>query len=63
MKVDAFDVPVIRHAPVNPFVNVSVLGFGTAPQSTVIAGGAVIVGSAAGLTVIILDTDASGLLH
>jgi len=63
VKVDAFDVPVIKHPPDNPFVNVIVLGPGTAPQSTVIAGGAVIVGSAAGLTVIILDTDAGALPH
>jgi len=63
VKIDAFDVPVIKHPPDNPFVNVIVLGPGIAPQSTVIAGGAVIVGSAAGLTVIILDTDASGLSH
>ena len=34
---------------------------GTAPHATVIAAGAVIVGSAAGATVIILDTAASGL--
>ena len=55
MKVDAFDVPVIKHPPVSPFVNDIVVDAGTAPQSTVIAGGAVIVGSAAGLTVIVLD--------
>ena len=63
MNVDAFDVPVIKHPPVSPFVNDIVLGKGTPPQSTVIAGGAIIVGSAAGLTVIILDTDASALPH
>ena len=63
MNVDGFEVPVIRHPPVNPFVNVIVLGFGIAPQSTVIAGGAIIVGSAAGDTVIVLDTDASVLSH
>ena len=38
-------------------------GVGTPPQATVIAGNAVIVGSVAGLTVIILETDASGLPH
>jgi len=38
-----------------------VLGAGNAPQATVIAPGAVIVGKAAGLTVITRDTDARGL--
>jgi hypothetical protein len=38
-----------------------VLGAGIAPHATVIAPGAVIVGNAAGLTVITLDTDARGL--
>src|SRR6185369_10462558 len=63
VKVDGFDVPVIKHPPVNPFVNDIVVDAGTPPQSTVIAGGAVIVGSAAGLTVIILDTGANALPH
>ena len=63
MNVDAFDVPVIKQSPVNPLLNVIVLDAGTPPQSTVIAGGAVIVGNAAGLTVMILDTDASSLPH
>jgi len=63
VNVDGFDIPLISHQPVSPFVYDIVLGKGTPPQSTVIAGGAVIVGSAAGFTVIILDTDASGLLH
>ena len=63
VKVDGFDVPVIKHPPASPLLKLMVLGPGIAPQSTVIAGGAVIVGSAAGLTVIILDTDASALPH
>ena len=63
MKVDGFDVPVIKHPPVSPFVNVIVLGPGIVPQSTVIAGGAIIVGSAAGDTVIVLDTGVSALPH
>ena len=63
VNVDAFDVPVIKHPPVSPFVNDIVVDAGIAPQSTVIGPGAVIVGSAAGLTVIILDTDASALPH
>ena len=37
------------------------LGAGNEPHATVIAPGAVIVGKAAGLTVITRDTDASGL--
>jgi hypothetical protein len=41
--------------PVKPLVNDSVDAAGTAPQATVVAAGAVIVGKAAGLTVIILD--------
>jgi len=63
VKVDGFDVPVIKHPPVSPFVNDIVVDAGIAPQSTVIGPGAVIVGSAAGLTVIILETDASALSH
>jgi len=63
VKVDGFDVPVIKHPPLNPLVNDIVVDAGIAPQSTVIGPGAVIVGSAAGLTVIILDTDASALPH
>ena len=39
------------------------LAAGTPPHATVIGASAVIVGNAAALTVIILDTDASGLLH
>ena len=37
------------------------LGAGIDPHATVISAGAVIVGSTAGLTVIVLVTDASGL--
>ncbi len=37
------------------------LAAGTAPQATVISAGAVIVGKAAGKTVIVLETEASGL--
>ena len=40
-----------------------VLAAGIDPQATVITGGAVIVGNAAGLTVITLDTGASALPH
>ena len=38
-----------------------VLGAGVAPQATVVLAGAVIVGNAAGLTVMVLDTEARGL--
>ena len=38
-----------------------VLGAGIAPQATVVLAGAVMVGNAAGLTVMVLETDARGL--
>ena len=60
-KVEGLDVPLIKHPPVNPLLNDSVLAAGTPPHATVIAAGAVIVGNAAGLTVITLDTDATVL--
>ena len=54
-NVDVADVPVIRHDPVSPLVYVSVDDGGVAPQAIVIAAGAVMVGSVAGVTVIALD--------
>ena len=63
MNVERLEVPLIRQPPVNPLLNVIVLAAGTPPQATVIGPGAVMVGNAAGLTVIILDTDASALPH
>ena len=54
-KVEVADVPVIRQDPVSPLVNVSVEDAGVAPQAIVIPEGAVITGSAAGVTVIVLD--------
>ena len=57
VNVDAFDVPLIKQSPLNPLLNGKVLADGIAPQATVISPGAVIVGNAAGLTVIVLDTD------
>ena len=63
VKVEGLDVPLIKHPPVNPLLNVIVLDAGTAPQATVTSGRAVIVGKAAGLTVIVLDTDATVLPH
>ena len=55
VNVDGFDVPVIKHPPLKPLVYEIVLGPGIALHDTVIGPGAVIVGSAAGLTVMILD--------
>src|SRR5215204_1048283 len=57
VNVDAFDTPLIKHPPLNPLLNGKVLADGIAPQATVISSGAVIVGKAAGLTCIVLDTD------
>src|SRR5215208_6059282 len=62
-NVDVADVPVIRHDPVSPLVYVSVDDAGVAPQAIVIPAGAVIVGSAAGETVIVLVTGTSALPH
>jgi hypothetical protein len=58
VNVDGLEVPLIKHPPLNPFVNESVDGAGNDPQATVIVAGAVIVGKAAGLTVIVLETGA-----
>ena len=58
VNVDGLDVPLIRQGAVNPLLYGIVLAAGIAPQATVIFAGAVIVGNAAGLTVIVLDTDA-----
>jgi len=54
VNVDGFEVPLIKQPPLNPLVNGIVLGAGIDPQDTVILAGAVIVGKAAGLTVIVL---------
>jgi hypothetical protein len=61
LKVDGFEVPLIKQPPLNPFVKDIVLGAGNEPHDTVIAAGAVIVGKAAGLMVITLVTGASAL--
>ena len=63
VKVDVLDVPLIKHPPVNPFVYAIVVVAGMDPHATVMSAGAVIVGNAAGSTVIVLDTGASGLPH
>lgn len=52
-NVDGLDVPAIKHPADKPFVKLIVLGAGTPPQATVVAKGAVIVGNAAGLTVMV----------
>jgi hypothetical protein len=57
------EVPVMAQAPAKPFEKVKVVGAGNPPQSTVISAGATIVGKAAGLTVIVLETEAKGLLQ
>ncbi len=61
VNVEAFEVPLIAQPPLNPLLNESVLGAGNEPQATVVGARAVIVGSAAGLTVITLDTGAKAL--
>ena len=53
-NVEGFEVPLIKQPPLNPLLKDSVVGAGIAPQATVILIGAVIVGNAAGLTVIVL---------
>ena len=60
-NVDGLEVPEIRQPPVKPLLKLMVLDAGMAPQSTVIAAGAVIVGSAAGVTVMVLETGVSDL--
>ena len=54
-KVDVLEVPVIRQVPVSPLVKVKVDEPGVAPQEMVMGPGALIVGSAGGVTVIVLD--------
>ena len=63
VNVEGSDVPLIKQPPATPFVKGIVLEAGNAPHDTVRSAGAVIVGNGAGSTVIVLDTDASGLPH
>jgi hypothetical protein len=63
VNVEGFELPLIKHAPLPPFVYGNVLAVGIEPHATVIAPGAVIVGNGAGSTVITLVTGASGLPH
>ena len=60
VKVEVTEVPLTKHPPDRPFVNGKVLVAGIAPQATLMSAGAVIVGNAAGLTVMVRDTEASG---
>lgn len=59
VNVDALEVPLMAQLPERPLVKLIVLGAGTPPQATVMAAGAVIVGNAAGLTVMTLETGAN----
>ena len=61
VMVEVFEFPLIRQPPLNPLVYVSLLPAGNAPQATVMFAGGVITGSAAGDTVITLDTGVSCL--
>jgi hypothetical protein len=61
LNVDGLDVPLIKHVPLNPFVYDNVPEVGVTPQASVIPPGAVMVGNAAGVTVIVLDTGARAL--
>lgn len=61
MNVDRLEVPLTKQLPPSPFVNESVLAAGKPPQVTVISARAVIVGNAAGLTVMVLETGAKVL--
>ena len=60
-KVDGFEVPLSEQPPLNPLVNEMVLAAGNPPQLTVIGANAVMVGKAAGLTVMVLETGAKAL--
>src|SRR5260221_1973498 len=53
---NAFDQPFITHNQRNPMLSSTVVTDGMPPQLTVVSAGAVIVGNAAGVTVIVLDT-------
>src|SRR5260221_10879525 len=55
-NIYAFDSPVIQPHTLNPLLQLLVVADGMPPQLTVVSAGAVIVGNAAGVTVIVLDT-------
>src|SRR5205085_1435947 len=52
---------LIAQLPLKPLEKLRVLGVNASPQAAVVAAGAVIIGSAAGATVIVLCTDATVL--
>ena len=54
-NVEGFEFPLMVQPPLNPLLKARVVGAGNEPQATVVLDGAVIVGNAAGLTVIILE--------
>jgi hypothetical protein len=58
LKVEALESPVIKQSPLKPLLNIIVLEVGIAPQFTVMLSSAVIVGKAAGFTVMVLKTEA-----
>jgi hypothetical protein len=61
VNVERLEVPLIKQLPINPLEYVIVLGSGIEPQATVVLAGAVMVGKAAGLIVIVLETEAKAL--
>ncbi len=63
VNVDEFEVPAIAQPSVRPLLYGMVLEAGKPPHATVMFASGVIVGNAAGLTVMVLLTEASGLLH
>ena len=63
VKVDGFEVPLIAQPPLNPLLNEIVEEVGVTPQEIVIPDGGFIVGKAAGLTVIVLETEANVRPH
>src|SRR6478672_4405865 len=59
LNVEVFEFPLIKQFPLNPLLYGSLDDAGTTPHAIVIVAGAVMVGNAAGLTVIVLETGAS----
>jgi len=60
-KVEGLEVPLIRQPTERLLLKLKVLGAGMAPQATVVLAGAVMIGKSAGLTVMILETEAKAL--
>ena len=64
LKLDGFEVPLIKHPLLNPLLKDNEDGAGKLEIHAIeVAAGAVIVGNAAGLTVIVLDTATIVLPH